>query len=104
MTRMTEAPGEMVGRLREAVEELRDPMLEFLSGSVRCASVSGNEDTIHGFLTDWFGLRAGPMRRSNSTSRTPAARRTRPRSRGSSTAATSSRGPGRPATVSRPSC
>ncbi|MDH6678291.1 acetylornithine deacetylase [Rhodococcus sp. LBL1] len=55
MTRMTEAPGETVGRLHEAVEELRDPMLEFLSGSVRCASVSGDEDTIHGFLTDWFG-------------------------------------------------
>ncbi len=54
MTRTTETTEQAVGRLHETVEELREPMLEFLSGSVRCPSVSGDEDTIHGFLTAWF--------------------------------------------------
>lgn len=54
MTRTTEPTERVVGRLQATVEGLREPMLEFLSGAVRCPSVSGDEDTIHGFLTGWF--------------------------------------------------
>lgn len=51
MTLTTEATEQA---LRETVESLREPMLEFLSGAVRCPSVSGDEDAIHEFLTGWF--------------------------------------------------
>lgn len=54
MTRTTEAVDQTVDRLQETVEGSREQMLEFLSGAVRCPSISGDEDTIHGFLTGWF--------------------------------------------------